>query len=520
MKASKSKEKNVEIEKSDHQEVSLVILISLFIILFIILRRAWMTDDAYITLRTVDNFVNGFGLTWNIAERVQVFTHPLWMFVLSAFYFFTREPYYTTIYLSVFFTLFSIVLLFKYFAKSTLLVMLATTVLALSRAFVDYSTSGLENPLSYLLVIIFFIIFLYHLEQINHTTLVWLSLIASLGILNRMDYFLIFILPLLYCLWLYHDWKGTLYLLLGQIPFLVWEVFSFLYYGYLVPNTAFAKLGYGFAMVVLKQGMTYFINSIVNDPLTMFFIGVGIVLPWLIKSIDIRLKVLSLSICAYLLYVLSIGGDFMSGRFFSIPLVCALIVIITIAKSFTNQPLLILIGLALLLGFSIPWNTLTLNTAETSLGNNIIADERIYYFQSTGLIYQLDYRAGHDFIWETMGKDFKQRGIKVTAAKAIGMFGYYAGPGVFIVDQEALADPLLSHLPPQIEPTFHPGHLDRSVPDGYMETLRSGSNLITNKNIAEYYEKVKMITRGEIFNLERISTIIQMNLGKYNYLLN
>ncbi len=47
-----------------------------------------MSDDAYITLRTVDNFINGYGLTWNISERVQAYTHPLWMFLLSIYIFF------------------------------------------------------------------------------------------------------------------------------------------------------------------------------------------------------------------------------------------------------------------------------------------------------------------------------------------------------------------------------------------------------------------------------------------------
>ena len=46
-------------------------------------------------MRTVDNFVNGYGLTWNVAERVQAYTHPLWMFLLFPIYFVLREPFYT-----------------------------------------------------------------------------------------------------------------------------------------------------------------------------------------------------------------------------------------------------------------------------------------------------------------------------------------------------------------------------------------------------------------------------------------
>ena len=44
-----------------------------------LVRTAWVGDDAYFTFRTIDNFVHGYGLRWNIAERVQAYTHPLWM---------------------------------------------------------------------------------------------------------------------------------------------------------------------------------------------------------------------------------------------------------------------------------------------------------------------------------------------------------------------------------------------------------------------------------------------------------
>ena len=49
----------------------------------VIARTAWVGDDAYITFRTVDNFLNGYGMRWNIAERVQSYTHPLWFLLLT-----------------------------------------------------------------------------------------------------------------------------------------------------------------------------------------------------------------------------------------------------------------------------------------------------------------------------------------------------------------------------------------------------------------------------------------------------
>ncbi len=51
----------------------------------------FLIDDAYITFRTVENFANGFGLTWNVTERVQAYTHPLWMLLTTALYMPTRS---------------------------------------------------------------------------------------------------------------------------------------------------------------------------------------------------------------------------------------------------------------------------------------------------------------------------------------------------------------------------------------------------------------------------------------------
>ena len=44
------------------------------VFLVVLVRTAWISDDALISLRTVLNVTNGFGLTFNIDERVQTFT--------------------------------------------------------------------------------------------------------------------------------------------------------------------------------------------------------------------------------------------------------------------------------------------------------------------------------------------------------------------------------------------------------------------------------------------------------------
>ncbi len=49
----------------------------------VILRVSWISDDAFITFRSIENFVHGYGPVYNVGERVQTFTHPLWMLLLG-----------------------------------------------------------------------------------------------------------------------------------------------------------------------------------------------------------------------------------------------------------------------------------------------------------------------------------------------------------------------------------------------------------------------------------------------------
>ena len=76
----------------------LALLIAVYATVFV--STAWVGDDAYITFRTVDNFLGGHGLTWNTDERVQAYTHPLWMLVIAAVCATGVDPYFASLLLS------------------------------------------------------------------------------------------------------------------------------------------------------------------------------------------------------------------------------------------------------------------------------------------------------------------------------------------------------------------------------------------------------------------------------------
>jgi arabinofuranosyltransferase len=251
---------------------------ALLLYLVIVLRSAWLTDDAYISFRTIDNFINGYGLTWNTAERVQTFTHPLWVLLISAVYWVTDEIYYTCIFLSAGLCVATLLLIARTIAHSPATALLGILILSGSKAFIDYSTSGLENPLSYLLLALF--AWLLFTRDTGRRKLTLLSLVAGLGAVNRMDTLLLFLPGLLY-----ETWRGKNVgraailkaLVAGFTPFILWECLALFYYGFLFPNTAYAKLGTGIPRLDLFiQGLYYLEDALYTDPLLLPTVGVAL----------------------------------------------------------------------------------------------------------------------------------------------------------------------------------------------------------------------------------------------------
>src|SRR5262245_9142820 len=139
------------------QEWSLPVLLMLGLFAVVMVRTAWVSDDAYITFRTIVNLLSGYGLRWNVGERVQSYTHPLWMFLVSGTTVVLREPYYASLALALACTMSATTLFARRVAGSVAMAMVGLTVLLFSQAFVDFSTSGLENPLVHLLLVVFLI---------------------------------------------------------------------------------------------------------------------------------------------------------------------------------------------------------------------------------------------------------------------------------------------------------------------------------------------------------------------------
>jgi arabinofuranosyltransferase len=494
-----------------------VVIFSLLAFSAVLVRDAWLHEDAFITLRTIDNFVSGYGLRYNISQRVQTFTHPLWMFLLTIPYALTREPLFTSLFVSIVVSLISLFLLLRYLAPSTTTKIILLVILISSRSFIDYSTAGLENPLSHLLLIVFLI--LYFNEMDSRRNLFFLSLLAAFAGVNRLDTLLFFLPPLLIYFVRIPSFTA---IVLGFLPLLGWVMFSLIYYGFPLPNSAYAKLNIHVpAGDLYRQGMHYFQDLVWRDPLSSLTILAGLVTGFLERKR--KEMAVTAGVILYLLYILRIGGDYMSGRFFTAPLIVA--VVLLIRSRWLNElsrfQAALLVTVALLLGLiSAHPVLLPIEYERRWRDDNGITDERQYYEAHTGLSQNLVPDPPLEKHWlADNGLRAKEEGQDLLIKGGIGLAGYFAGPDVHIVDNYALADSLLSHLPVGNPDFWRIGHFNRKRPAGFEESLISGENELEDADLAAYYDKLLLVITGPLFDPNRLLAIWQLNTGQYDHFI-
>ena len=327
---------------------------------WLVIRTSWVGDDAVITFRSLENFLHGYGPVFNIGERVQTFTHPLWFLLQAAagfiFNLWKSNPlgqgqmYFLNVFISIGISLLVAVIFTFKAASSTKGAILGLLIFSLSKSFIDYSTSGLENPLTHLILLLFILVYLHENEASQRNTF-FLALLAALGGVDRLDTLLFYFPALIILFWQSPNKAKTFVILgLGFLPLIAWELFSLFYYGVPFPNTAYAKINTGIpTSSLITQGMFYYLNSLKIDPITLLTIFSVSTAVWM--SRNKRHKTIVAGVLLYLLYTIYIGGDFMSGRYFSTALLACVTLLSTM--EFSSQEVYgFVVGLVLIVGIS------------------------------------------------------------------------------------------------------------------------------------------------------------------------
>lgn len=490
--------------------------------------NAWVCEDAFITFRVVDNAVNGYGLRWNVHERVQAYTNPLWMLLHIPFYALWPDIVQVTLMLSVICTFLGIAIVLHTFPRAPLMAAAILILpLAASRSFVNYATSGLEHPLAYLT----FAAFGWTLVRARRDRFwFWCCLWVSLALVNRLDMIVFYLPPLAYLFFTRYRqicWRQSA---LGLLPIIAWLIFSLFYYGFLFPNTSYAKLDPSIPVGnYLRSGLSYLRDLFETDFLAGLWIAISLLLPlhWLWQARAGRSEAgIYLSIAAgllcYVLYVISVGGNYVSGKFWALPVFAAAWLLYGATGRTASRILMVLaISLGMLRVIS-PDVTPAKILCPACFRNMEI--KFAPYGRGVSLFSHLQVRRG----WTQKVKTKIEQGLlprprvarenrqfQVIELGGIGRYGFLAGSTLTIIDYFGLADPLLARLPGASGRLERVGHIAREIPKGYAHALETGSLAKMDPFLAAYYEKLRLIVSGALWDSERLETVFRFNLGEY-----
>ena len=510
---------------------AIVLTLAMAILTAYIARTAWLSDDAMITIRSVLMLNNGHGPVTTIGIRAQSFTHPLWFLLLSIVTRGTHEYIYSVIIFNV------VVAATAYFLvvrnlKKNLSITIFVCLLLSSRTIIDYSTSGLENALSSLLLIMLFLV----LKKAPRNQVLYFVSICSLLIMTRID-FVVFLIPLVFYFFRKTSHIRAKSLIVGMSPLFLWYTFSLVYYGTILPNTAYTKLNLNVSKRVLSGfGLKYLYESSKYDLFIVIFLAalfIFLVYSLLKKSFGFQFFI-SVGIAMYIIYIVSIGGDFMAGRLLS-PFMFLFIVIVLFSVDSNNELILknrsfnvmkISTGLAIvivLLTLSTSWMYI-LSSDENVLANNqLVGDERSFYALRGQSIFlrQSEFSIPQDVDYLTYKELFNLNGkipndgyLLYETSKAISNNEKYTALPLkscrglnlllnpyktHVIDHCGLIDPILSRTPVVVDINhFRPGHYLRTVDEAY--------DIYKEINKPQYHE-IKLLTTGKLFTTKRLGFI-------------
>jgi arabinofuranosyltransferase len=485
------------------------------VFLLTLCRTAWMQDDSYISLRVARNVAEHGEFSWNAGDRVLVCTHPLWIGVLALGHLVTSNGHLLSIALSVLLSVFAFSYVIGRLASTWSTALIAALAMVLSRSFVDFSTGGLENPLVHALLVLFVSACL---QPGGNGRTLKLTFLASLLLLTRVDLVPLLGVPMVVAgrglpvRATLRAWS------LGAIPLVLFLLVAVFYFGTVLPNPANAKV-MSLALprsVLLQQGLQYLWAAVRTDTLTIAVIvgGGGMACLWHSTRMT---RALAAGVFLYVGYVTWIGGCFMSGRFFTAPFLVSLCLL---ARALGDAGAAVKgIVLALLAILAIPGADGLIAGSRYDRQNEIgpgIYDCRGFYFQITGWL--SDGRRSHPER-NVSHLDESLHVPRLIVLSAVGIPGYVLGDRVTIVDQLGLCDPLLSRLPPLFPDAFRPGHVQRHIPSGYLQTLASGVNHIENPALADYWERLHEVVSAPLCSPHRMSTVVAFATGQYDHLL-
>jgi len=459
-------------------------LIGFLLILLIFITHAvylnCIAEDAFISFRFAKNLANGHGLVWNIGDSpVEGYTNFLWVILcalgiksgLNISVFAQSIGLIASIMTLVFAYMFAR----KIFNLTKLQSLIPPLLLSVSGPFATWAESGMETNLFGMFVLIGCYYFTYSLAYSTKKEMFFAYVAILLATLTRPEGFMVFcILTALSLTFSGYNIKNSIREILYPVisyllPFSVYFIWRFKYFGYLLPNTYYAKTGGTFYQYL--RGGTYVLYFALFFILP--FLPLIAIYIWenyktgskLFKILTFKMKinsdpgtfVFSVLILFFILYIIFVGGDYMAMYRFFVPILPEIYI------------LLGYIIIKLISEDSFNFKRSTLITALTAIA---IAGTLL---QSTPMEMKLfkqpsclngSYRGlliekWHSARLTLIGKffhDYKKNDDDSLATVAIGAVSYYSDLKIY--DQLGLVDPYIAHKKNNDKPIGKglPGH--------------------------------------------------------------
>jgi arabinofuranosyltransferase len=397
-----------------------------------------MADDAFVDFRTVANVTSGNGLRWNVIDRVQTFTAPLWVLVLSAVTWISPTIPLNALALDGIFAL-ATILLVCCSASNVPTAAAAVLALSLSRAFVDYSMAGLPDALVYLLLACG----LFACWQASDRPK-WIACVAGLMPLASVPVALVLAPSVARTLASETQTSRRRALFLIAAPSVLWSGFAIFYYGVPLPAPFYAAWFHSHAWLSMAaEGTRYVLRSLRGDPITPILIVAAIAVG--LRNRTRRDLPETIGLVAYTAWVIASGGSAPGGRLLA-PAALASVMLLARSRRLPegNAGLATLLAVVAVGTFAASPTFLS----DTPFGVNSSAsksratrDERQSIYQKTGLLCATRYNPYPDLTGLEPEIERRLRdnaGVAVTPE--IGMLGYAAGARLSIVDPNGRTD--------------------------------------------------------------------------------
>ncbi len=298
----------------------------------------FVQDDSYITFRYVKNFTDGHGLVFNIGERVEGYTCFLWVMLLSLFKIlgFSFISFSQTI--GIIFSLLALYFTFRIstdiFNKEGTAIYIsvfslgAAAMLMANGAFAYWSVSGMETGMFGFLITLGIYLYLKEIKR-GGTGFNYSSIVFLLASLTRPEGNLIFAVTVLHKIIITVRAKkenkisglisknNIIWISAYVVPAVIFMIWRYSYYGYLLPNTFYAKTGG--SLEYIKSGLNYFTDF----ASTYGLYGLLLIIPFFTirnkEKFNLYLYLLMV-FYVFCLYVIFIGGDVLRPARFFVPL--------------------------------------------------------------------------------------------------------------------------------------------------------------------------------------------------------